>query len=186
MNIGSLKGSPIANQVTATNQNPKRTPSSIPPAPNAAAASTQISGPGQLFSRLQQLAETDPAKFKEVAQNIADQMHQAASGSDQRAKFENQLADKFAQAAQTGDLSPFQSQAGGESGHAQGHHHHHHHSGGHDGSNSIASILSNALDQVNQALATSTTPASASSSADTTSASADGASADSTTVATPE
>jgi hypothetical protein len=114
---------------------------------------TQFSGPGQLFGRLQQLAEQDPAKFKAVAQSISDQLRAAAKqGSGKGADFENQLADRFAAAAQAGDLSALQPKGppgGGGAEHA--HHHHGHHGGGGAGSG-ISAIFASALQEVNQAL----------------------------------
>jgi hypothetical protein len=111
----------------------------------------QISGPGQLFSRLQQLAQQDPAKFKEVTQHISDEIRKTAGQSSGKASdFENALADRFEAAAQSGDLSSFKPPAAGD-GAKQAHHHRHPHGG--DGP--LASIFAGALDEVNQALSAS-------------------------------
>jgi hypothetical protein len=151
MTISAIESSQITSSILATNLQP------LTPATDnsthvslGAASSTQISGPGQLFSRLQQLSEKDPAKFKQVAQHIADQLHQAAQEkSGKAADFENQLADKFAAAAQSGNLSSLQPPK--PEGGSEGAHHPHHHHGG-SGGGQIAAIFSSALDEVNQAL----------------------------------
>lgn len=87
-----------------------------------------ISGPGKLFSELKQLASQDPAKFKEVAADIAAKLKAAASGDSSNVaggvanSFLTDLAVRFDTAAQTGDVSGLQPSGGG-------HHHHHHHHG---------------------------------------------------------
>jgi hypothetical protein len=69
---------------------------------------------------------TDAAsKFSAAAQQATD---------PSQASFLTNLADRFQQAAQTGDLSalsqPSSSSSAGATYGAQGHHHHHHHAGG--------------------------------------------------------
>jgi hypothetical protein len=115
------------------------------------ATSTNVSKPGELMSKLSQLLQQDPAKFKEVTQQISDELKTAAqSASGPQASFLNKLSENFAQASSSGSLSALQPQGspGGVSGH------HHHHGGGHSGGGGggIESVISTALDQVNQAL----------------------------------
>jgi hypothetical protein len=67
--------------------------------------SSTISGPGQFFSKMQQLSQQDPAEFKQIASQVAQTFTDAASkatGND--AQMLTQLADQFSQAAQTGTL----------------------------------------------------------------------------------
>jgi hypothetical protein len=68
--------------------------------------STTISGPGQLFSNLQQLQAQDPAKFQQVVSDIASQL-QAASKQAQgpQSDFLSNLAAKFQNVANGGSLS---------------------------------------------------------------------------------
>ena len=86
--------------------------------------SNDVSSLAKLMSELQQLQQSDPDKFKAVMSDIANTLKtdaQNATGS--QATFLNNLANKFDQAAQTGqmpDLQPKAPSAGG------GHHHHHH------------------------------------------------------------
>lgn len=167
MNIQGISSYSATASVSVTSTNSQPISHSNEAGANSAAASSHISGPGKLFSRLQQLANTDPAKFKEVAKDISDQLHQAAQqSSGKEAEFENNLADKFAQAAQSGDMSAFRPPQGGPE-QAQHHHHHHHHGGG--GAGAIGQIMSQALDEVNQALGTSTASATAPTDASATS-----------------
>jgi hypothetical protein len=60
---------------------PASDPSQPAPANGSPATSTSISQPGQLLSQLQQLATSDPAKFKQVTANIASQLQEAAQHS---------------------------------------------------------------------------------------------------------
>ena len=72
------------------------------------AATTRISRQSKLFSQLQQLETQDPAKFKQVLTDVANQLTTAAksaTGTDQ--KVLTNLADKFTKAA-AGDLSALQ------------------------------------------------------------------------------
>jgi hypothetical protein len=65
-----------------------------------------ISKPAQLYSKLQQLASSDPAKLKEVCSTIADQLESAsksATGFD--SKMYSDLAGKFRNVAEGGDVS---------------------------------------------------------------------------------
>jgi hypothetical protein len=145
MNIKGPTNLPNLGAADSIGSNTNRRQSSIPPAPNLGAATTQISRPGQLLGRLQQLAQSDPAKFKQATQDIADKLRQAAQGLDGRAADRtNALADRFAAASQSGDFADLRPD------HREGpavHHHHHH-----DGGGGIASVLASALDEVNQAL----------------------------------
>jgi hypothetical protein len=92
--------------------------------PDGGSDSQRISGAGQLFSKLQQLQQQDPTKFKQVLTQIASELQTAAQqqGQGNQAQFLTQLANKFQTAAQTGDLTPLQPQQG-----VQGAHHGHHH-----------------------------------------------------------
>jgi hypothetical protein len=85
--------------------------------------STQFSPMASLFNQLQQLQQTDPNKFKSVMTSIADTLTtDAKNATGPQAKMLTDLASKFSQAAQTGqmpDLQPPGQQQG-----ASGHHHH--------------------------------------------------------------
>jgi hypothetical protein len=87
--------------------------------PNGAKSTASISGPGQLLSNLQQLQAQNPTKFKQLANQIANQLHVAAQqqGQTGQGQFLANLASKFQIVASTGSLSALQ----------QGHHAHHGH-----------------------------------------------------------
>jgi hypothetical protein len=128
------------------------------------ATSTNVSKPGELMSKLSQLLQQDPAKFKEVTQQISDELKTAAqSASGPQASFLTKLSENFAQASSSGSLSSLQPPAGSAGG-VSGHHHHH--GGGHGpgGGGGIESVISTALDQVNQALSGTSSGSSSSSS----------------------
>ncbi len=88
--------------------------------------STQLSPMASLLNQLQQLQQTDPTQFKSVMSSIASTLTtDAQSATGPQAQHLTDLANKFSQAAQTGqmpDLQPPAQQQG-----ASGHHHHHHH-----------------------------------------------------------
>jgi hypothetical protein len=120
------------------------------------AASANVSKPGELMSKLSQLLQQDPAKFKQVTQQISDELKSAAqNASGPQASFLNKLSENFAQASSSGSLSSLQPpQGSGVPGR------HHHQGGGHGGGagpgGAIESVISTALDQVNQALSGTT------------------------------
>lgn len=66
---------------------------------------TKLSKMGQLMSQLQDLEASDPAKAKQVLSSISDQLSAKASASGTSDPHLQELADKFKQAADTGDLS---------------------------------------------------------------------------------
>lgn len=68
--------------------------------------SLDISGPAEMFSKLQELAESDPEKLKEVCSDIAEKLKNAAenqTGKD--AEMLTDLAKKFQSVADGGDVS---------------------------------------------------------------------------------
>lgn len=72
----------------------------------------EMSGPAQLFSKLQQLLDEDPEKFKEVMNQIADKFEEAAGevedGDMKQMLLE--MAEKHRSVAESGDLSQLQPQ----------------------------------------------------------------------------
>lgn len=62
-----------------------------------------ISKPAELYSKLQQLAESDPEKLKEVCSSIAEKLNTAAESSDD--PMLSDLAEKFQNVADGGDVS---------------------------------------------------------------------------------
>ena len=64
---------------------------------------------GEMMSKLADLEKTDPAKAKQVLQQIATKLNDAAgSASGDDASHLKDLAAKFSQAASSGDLSGLQ------------------------------------------------------------------------------
>ena len=86
---------------------------------------TNLSQMGQMMSQLMQLSTTDQTKFKEVAQQISDDLSTKAQSAStiQQSQMLSDMSSNFAQAAQSGDMSslkpkdrPSQSQSGGGGG----------------------------------------------------------------------
>lgn len=121
----------------------------------ASGVNVDISKPGQLMSQLSSLAQSDPAQFKTVTANIAQQLKDAASSqSGASADILNKLADKFGNASQSGnasDLAP----AGGHHHHGGGGGHHRVHAAASDGSASAATGGSDPLGQLVQGIISS-------------------------------
>ena len=69
--------------------------------------SSGLSGPAELFKKLEALSKSDPAKFKQATQEISDKLtEEADSETDPGAKeMLTGLAAKFKTASQTGDAS---------------------------------------------------------------------------------
>ncbi|MFP5212401.1 MAG: hypothetical protein ACLGPL_03380 [Acidobacteriota bacterium] len=69
--------------------------------------SLDLSRPGKLFSRLQQLSESDPDKFKSVMSDIADQLEDTAEASsdDEEGEMLKKAAERFRSASESGELS---------------------------------------------------------------------------------
>jgi hypothetical protein len=121
------------------------------------AVSCDVSGIGSLMSQLEQLSQTDPAKFKQVTAEISDKLKtEAGQATGQQAQFLSQLSDKFAQASQAGNMSRLEPPK-----HAGGHHHgaHHAHAASQSqGStpDSVESIIESALQDVSATTSTAT------------------------------
>ena len=89
--------------------------------------SSQLSQFAQLMNTLQQLQQSDPAKYQQVTQQIATNLQGAAQtaqadGHTTLAKVLNQLGTDFTNASKSGQLPNMQDLA-----QAIGGHHHHHH-----------------------------------------------------------
>jgi hypothetical protein len=76
------------------------------PSSSSAASHTRLSRLGDLMSKLQDLETSDPAKAKQVLTSIATALSDKATSSGDPHLTE--LADKFTEAAKTGDLSALQ------------------------------------------------------------------------------
>ena len=127
---------------------------SVTSAGNALQAdSNQLSPFAQLMSTLQQLQQSNPAKYKQVTQQISTNLQAAAQtattdGNSTAANQLSQLATDFSNASTSGQLPNIQdlAQAMGGGG---GHHRHHHDS---SADSSSSSGVSQALNQLLSAL----------------------------------
>jgi hypothetical protein len=122
---------------------------------------SRLSTFAQLMSTLQQLQQTDPAKYQQVTQQIATNLQNAAQtaqadGNTSAATQLNKLAADFSNASQSGQLPNMQDLAKAVGGH---HHHGHHHAqaASTDPDNSSSSTTSQALSQLMSAFQTNAT-----------------------------
>lgn len=172
MPITGIGSSTLTALSNVTNNHASRTPSSIPPAPGAASTSN-ISKPAELLQKLQQLQQQDPAKFKEVASQLADTLQKVADQSGNSDGFPAKLAAAFKSAAQSGDLSSVQAALsphsrsdasavrGSQSAQGAEAHHRGHHRHGGGGAGSVLSSLVNQIDAALQGSGTTSPVASA-------------------------
>jgi hypothetical protein len=123
----------------------------------------QLSPFAQLMSTLQQLQQSDPAKYQQVTQQIATNLQSAAQtaqseGNTTAANQLSQLSADFTSASKSGQLPNMQDLAQAVGGH---HHHHHSHAASSDAdgdsssssSSSSTSSSSNASQSLSQLLA---------------------------------
>jgi len=68
--------------------------------------SAEFSNPAMMYSKLQELAQTDPEKLKEVCAKIAEQLQSASEEQDGfQSNMLSDLAEKFQNVADGGDVS---------------------------------------------------------------------------------
>ncbi len=111
------------------------------PAVAAQTENGQLSPSAQLMSTLQQLQQSNPTEYKQVAGQIAANLQNAAKtaatdGYTNLASRLNQLSSDFSAASSSGQLPNVQDLAQALSGHS--HHHHGHAVSGDSGSNSTS------------------------------------------------
>jgi hypothetical protein len=106
---------------------------------------TQLSPFAQVMSELQQLQQSDPAKYQQVTKQISANLQTAAQTAQQQGNTTaaaqlNQLSTDFSNASQSGQLPSVQDLAQAIGG---GHHHHgHHHAASADNGNTGTSSTS--------------------------------------------
>jgi site-specific DNA-adenine methylase len=77
---------------------------------NPLGTTIDFSDPSALISKLEQLKNDDPQKFKSLLQDISDTLKADATAStdSSESSFLSTLSDKFAEVAQSGDLTQLQ------------------------------------------------------------------------------
>lgn len=122
--LQSILSSTLQNNNAAGNSSSSAGVSSVTAQPE----NGQLSPFAQLMSTLQQLQQSNPTEYKQVTQQIATNLKNAAQtatadGNSTQAAQLNQLATDFTSASQNGQLPNIQDLAQAIGG---GHHHHHH------------------------------------------------------------
>ncbi len=120
----AVQGAGLTANATGNNRSGIDALSSVAPQPD----NSRLSPFAQLMSELQQLQQSDPAKYRQVTQQIATNLQSAAQtaqadGNTTAATQLNQLAGDFTSASTSGQLPNIQDLAKAIRG---GHHHHHH------------------------------------------------------------
>ena len=131
--INGLSNSYLQSILSSTLQNAGLTASTANNTLNGVASSTQsdngqISSFAKVMSTLQQLQQSDPAKYQQVTRQIATNLQSAAQtaqaeGNTSAATQLNELSTDFTTASQNGQLPNMQDLAKAMA----GHHHHHGH-----------------------------------------------------------
>jgi len=148
------------------NNNTVGSNTSAPKIANSIANGTaNLSQAGQFFAKLDSLAQSSPAQFKQLTAQISSELTTAAQqATGQAQQFLQNLANNFQTASQTGSTASIQppQQAPGTQAQGTSEHHHHHHGGG--GYSTQSSDTSNLLSALTSNSASSSTTAAASSS----------------------
>jgi len=153
MNITGI-GSAAVNALSSLSNPTSTQATTATQSASSPASSSHVSKRAELMSKLGQLLQQDPAKFKQVTQQISDALKSsAASAGGPQAQFLTQLSGRFAEAASSGSLASLEPRAGEahEHGGAVAAHRQHHHDGQRAASG-VEAALSTALDTVDQAL----------------------------------
>jgi len=149
-NILNSVNSSLLSEISSFNTTSNPTSSANASASSGASSSDTIdfSQVGKLFQELKQLQTSDPSEFKQVLTDAATKLQAAAQQQTDpaQASFLNNLASRFQDAANTGNLSPLQQQGGSNGSYAPHGHGHHHHGGGESNeSNNSQSVLATLL-----------------------------------------
>jgi hypothetical protein len=152
--LQSILSSALQNSSSAANSSSTTGASSV----TSQSENGRLSPFAQLMSTLQQLQESNPTEYKQVTQQIATNLQNAAKtatadGNSTQATQLNQLATDFTSASQSGQLPNMQDLAQAIGG---GHHHHRHsHAAASDADSSSSSTTSSSTtsNQLSQLLA---------------------------------
>jgi hypothetical protein len=99
--IGSVSFYPVS-PVAPAREGPAATPQGTAPPP----AWATISRPGEVLSKLQDLAASDPARLQAALTHVSQDLQAGAQGTTgSKAEALSDLAGRFAKAATAGDLS---------------------------------------------------------------------------------
>lgn len=158
MSLYMLYGMMPVNQIAPSDTTTTQA-SAIGAVGSSQADSVNVSQPAELFSKLQQLQQTDPDKFKQVLTNIAGELQNAAKGkSGFEAQALSDLATKFQNVANGGDISQLKPPSSSNSdqytqqGAVSAKHHHGHHHGTSGTQTDIKQVMSSVLDELNKAV----------------------------------
>jgi hypothetical protein len=134
MNLGSISGlsnnSYVQSVFRSAVQDSDLTTANTTSSASQSQDKSQLSPFAQMISNLQQLQQSDPAKYQQVTQQIATNLQSAAAtaqanGDSTGAARLDQLAGDFSSASKSGDLPNMGDMAQSLGAHRHGHGHHH-------------------------------------------------------------
>jgi hypothetical protein len=120
-----------ASQVMSMFSSNKAASSASPSAPSStdplsildSSGNVDLSQAAQVFSKLQDLSQSNPTQFKQLTTQISSQLQtEAQSATGSASTFLSDLANQFQTASQTGNTSSLQTQTASPGGHHHGHH----------------------------------------------------------------
>jgi hypothetical protein len=155
----------LSTALQGTGLSPNSTSGSVSATSSPQSDNGQLSPFAQLMNTLQQLQQSNPTEYKQVTQQIATNLQNAAqaatsSGNTTAANQLTQLSTDFTNASQSGQLPNISDLAQAVGG--GGHHHHHH--GHHASSSDSSSDSSSSSSSTTATSSTSSTTSSTSSS----------------------
>lgn len=100
MNVGNVGSKRLSQLPSAGNGADDRDAST-----GGEAAQTEVSGPGQLLGKLTRLQQADPVRFREAVSSVAFSLKQQAEKDAGGGRFLTELATKFAEVANGGDIA---------------------------------------------------------------------------------
>ncbi|HXA49602.1 MAG TPA: hypothetical protein VNV86_04830 [Candidatus Acidoferrum sp.] len=134
MNLGALSGltnnSNVQSVFRSADQDSGLTTANTTSSASQSRDKSQLSPFAQMMSSLQQLQQSDPAKYQQVTQQIATNLQSAAqtaqaNGDSAAADRLNQLAGDFSSASKSGDLPNMRDMGQSLGAHHHGHGRHH-------------------------------------------------------------
>jgi hypothetical protein len=138
MSVNNLSSSYLQSILTSamqgtgsTNSSSTSTESINAPSPAVPKDGSTLSPFAQMLGQLQQLQQSDPAKYQQVTQQIATNLESASqtavvNGNTTAAAQLDKLSTDFSNASKSGQLPNIQDLAQAVAGHHHGHGHHHH------------------------------------------------------------
>jgi hypothetical protein len=112
-----------SNKTASSGSSPAAPGSTDPLSILDSSGNVDLSQAAQVFSKLQNLSQSNPTQFQQLTAKISSQLQtEAQSATGSASTFLSDLANQFQTASQTGNTSSLQPQTASPGGHHHGHH----------------------------------------------------------------